>query len=256
MPSEEFRFNSSLSSGFRAPNIDDAARIFESSSAIQRVIIPNADIGPEYTYNFDLGLTYNVKNKVRFELTGFYTLFRNAIALAPFHLNGQDSIVYNGVMSAVYTNQNVNKAFLRGLNARLKIEISKSLTWDNTISQTYGRYVNPDKSKKPMDHIPPVFGKSSIAYTAKKFNTEFFMQFNGWKKIKDYNPDGEDNGQYATVDGMPSWLTLNWRGSFAVKKYLTIQAGIENILDRNYRYFASGFSAPGRNFILALRSNF
>ena len=74
-----------------------------------------------------------------------------------------------------------------------------------------------------MDHIPPVFGKSSIAYSAKKFNTEFFMQFNGWKKIKDYNPDGEDNGQYATVDGMPSWLTLNWRGSFAVKKYLTIQ---------------------------------
>jgi len=107
-----------------------------------------------------------------------------------------------------------------------------------------------------MDHIPPVFGKSSIAYTAKKFNTECFMQFNGWKKIKDYNPDGEDNGQYATVDGMPSWLTLNWRGSFNIKKYLTIQAGIENILDRNYRYFASGFSAPGRNFILALRSNF
>jgi hemoglobin/transferrin/lactoferrin receptor protein len=82
------------------------------------------------------------------------------------------------------------------------------------------------------------------------------MQFNGWKKIKDYNPDGEDNGQYATVDGMPSWLTLNWRGSYTVKKYLTIQAGIENILDRNYRYFASGFSAPGRNFILALRTNF
>lgn len=256
MPSDEFRFTTSLSSGFRAPNIDDAARIFESSSAIRRVIVPNPDIKPEYTYNYDLGLVYTVKNKVRFELTGFYTLFRNAIALAPFQLNGQDSILYNGLLSAVYTNQNVNKAFLRGLNARLKIDLSKSLSWDNTISQTYGRYVNPDKSKKPMDHIPPVFGKSSLAYTAKKFNTEFFMQFNGWKKIKDYNPDGEDNGQYATVDGMPSWLTLNWRGSYSIKKYLTIQAGIENILDRNYRYFASGFSAPGRNFILALRSNF
>ncbi len=256
MPSDEFRLNSSLSSGFRAPNIDDAARIFESSSAIQRVIIPNADIKPEYTYNFDLGLTYNVKNKIRFELTGFYTLFRNAIALAPFQLNGQDSIQYNGVLSAVYTNQNVNKAFLRGLNARLKIELSKSLTWDNTISQTYGRYVNPDKSEKPMDHIPPVFGKSSIACTAKNFSTEFFLQFNGWKRIADYNPDGEDNGQYATANGMPSWLTLNWRASLPVKKYLTIQAGIENILDRNYRYFASGFSAPGRNFMLALRSSF
>jgi len=256
MPSEEFRLNSSLSSGFRAPNIDDAARIFESSSAIRRVIIPNPDIDPEYTYNFDLGLTWHVKNKVRFELTGFYTLFRNAIALAPYQLNGQDSILYNAVLSAVYTNQNVNKAFTRGLNARLKIELSRSLSWDNTISQTYGRFVNPDKTKKPMDHIPPVFGKSSVSYTAKKFNAEFFMQFNGWKKIKDYNPDGEDNGQYATADGMPSWMTLNLRSSCVIKKYLTVQAGIENILDRNYRYFASGFSAPGRNFLVALRTNF
>lgn len=256
IPSEEFRFTSSLSSGFRAPNIDDAARIFESSTATRRVIIPNPDIAPEYTYNFDLGLVYNVKNKVRFELTGFYTLFRNAIALAPFQLNGQDSIVYNTVKSAVYANQNVNKAFVRGLNARLKVELSKSLTWDNTISQTYGRFVNPDKTKKPLDHIPPVFGKSSLMYNAKKTNVEFFMQFNGWKKIKDYNPDGEDNGQYATADGMPSWMTLNLRGSYNFNKYLTVQAGIENILDRNYRYFASGFSAPGRNFYLALRTNF
>lgn len=256
MPSDEFRFTSSLSSGFRAPNIDDAARIFESSSATRRLVTPNPDINPEYTYNFDLGLVYNVKNKVRFELTGFYTLFRNAITLAPFKLNGQDSVLYNGVMSAVYANQNVNKAFVRGLNARLRVELCKSLTWDNTITQTYGRFINPDKTKKPLDHIPPVFGKSSLTYTAQKFNTEFFMQFNGWKKIKDYNPDGEDNGQYATVDGMPSWLTLNWRGSYTIRKYLTIQAGVENILDRNYRYFASGFSAPGRNFILALRSSF
>jgi hemoglobin/transferrin/lactoferrin receptor protein len=82
------------------------------------------------------------------------------------------------------------------------------------------------------------------------------MQFNGWKKIKDYNPDGEDNGQYATAAGMPSWMTLNLRGSYVIKKYLTVQAGIENILDRNYRYFASGFSAPGRNFLVALRTNF
>jgi hemoglobin/transferrin/lactoferrin receptor protein len=256
MPTDEFRFTSSLSSGFRAPNIDDAARIFESSSATRRLVTPNPDINPEYTYNFDLGLVYNVKNKVRFELTGFYTLFRNAITMAPFKLNGQDSVLYNGVMSAVYANQNVNKAFIRGLNARLRVELCKSLTWDNTITQSYGRFVNPDKTKKPLDHIPPVFGKSSITYTAKKYNTEIFMQFNGWKKIKDYNPDGEDNGQYATADGMPSWLTLNWRGSYTLRKYLTIQAAVENILDRNYRYFASGFSAPGRNFILALRSNF
>lgn len=256
MPSDAFRFTSSLSSGFRAPNIDDASRIFESSSAQRRVILPNPDIRPEYTYNFDIGAAWNIEQKVLFEVTAFYTLFRNAIALAPFQLNGQDSILYNSVLSAVYANQNVNKAYSRGLNGRLKVNFSATVSWDNTITQTYGRYVNADKTKKPLDHIPPVFGKSALRYNGKKLDLEGFLLFNGWKRSKDYNPDGEDNGQYATADGMPSWMTLNFRASFTIKKYLQLQAGVENILDRNYRYFASGFSAPGRNFIIALRSAF
>ncbi len=254
MPVSTLRITGNLSSGFRAPNVDDAVKVFESSTATKRVIVPNADINPEYTYNFDLGITKTFQDIVRFELTGFYTLFRNAIASAPFKLNGQDSIVYNGVTSAVYASQNVNEAYVRGFNARLKIELSKKLSWDNTISYTYGRYKNPDGSKKPLDHVPPVFGKTSLTYTDKKFSTEVYCLFNGWKKIKDYNPDGEDNGQYATADGMPSWFTFNWRGSYAFTKNLTLQAGVENIGDRNYRYFASGFSAPGRNFIVALRA--
>jgi hemoglobin/transferrin/lactoferrin receptor protein len=253
MPSGGFRVTGNISSGFRAPNIDDAVRIFESSTATKRVIIPNADINPEYTYNFDLGFSQTIQDKVRFELTGFYTLLKNAIATAPFKLNGQDSIVYNNVKSAVYASQNVNKAYVRGINARLKIDFSKKWSFDNTVSQTYGRYKNSNGTEKPLDHIPPLFGKSSISYTENKFNTEVYGMFNGWKKIKDYNPDGEDNGQYATPQGMPSWFTINWRGSYAFTKNITLQLAVENIVDRNYRYFASGFSAPGRNFIIAIR---
>ncbi|HEX4877532.1 MAG TPA: TonB-dependent receptor [Chitinophagaceae bacterium] len=255
MPDNTFRLSTNLSSGFRAPNIDDMARIFESSSALKRVVIPNADIQPEYTYNFDLGFTFTIPNKLRLELTTFYTFFRNAIALAPFQLNGQDSILYNGVNSAVIANQNVNKANIRGINARLKIEFSPKVNWDNTISQTYGRYITTNGSKKPLDHIPPVFGRSSLQFTFRKFSTELFALFNGWKKIRDFNPDGEDNGQYATPDGMPGWITINWRAETKLTSYLSLQWGIENIFDRNYRYFASGFSAAGRNYFMAFRAS-
>lgn len=256
LASPAFRLTANLSSGFRAPNIDDAVRIFESSTAIRRVMIPNASIDPEYTYNADLGFSQTIPGKFYFELTAFYTLFRNAIAPAPYILNGQDSILYNGVMCAVYASQNTNKAYVRGINARLKIELGKKFAWDNTISQTYGRFVNPDGSKKPLDHVPPVYGKTGLSYTGKKLSMEVYGMFNGWKRIKDYNPDGEDNGQYATPDGMPSWFTLNWRGSYPFAKWLTLQGGVENITDRNYRNFASGFSAPGRNFVVALRAAF
>ncbi len=256
LPTEDFRLTVGLSSGFRNPNIDDLARVFESSTALKRVIIPNADIKPEYTYNVDLGITQNIAEKIKFEVTGFYTLFRNAIGLAPYQLNGEDSILYNSVTSAVYANRNVKKAYTYGFNTNVRVDFTERFSFFGTVTYTYGRFRNPGGTKTPQDHIPPVFGKGSLKYTHTLFETEAFVLFNGAKKIKDYNLDGEDNQQYATPDGMPSWFTLNWRNSIHIAKRTQVQFSIENIFDRNYRYFASGFSAPGRNYVIALRTGF
>lgn len=256
LPTDDFRLTIGLSSGFRNPNIDDLARVFESSTALKRVIIPNPDIKPEYTYNLDLGITQRIADKIKFDVTGFYTLFKNAIGLASYRLNGQDSILYNGVTSAVYANRNVKKAYTYGFNTNLTVELTKQLSFFGTVTYTYGRFKNPDGTKTPQDHIPPVFGKGSMKFNHSKFETEVYVLFNGSKKIKDYNLDGEDNQQYATPDGTPSWFTLNWRNSVRLGRVVQLQFAIENIFDRNYRYFASGFSAPGRNYVIALRATF
>ena len=79
------------------------------------------------------------------------------------------------------------------------------------------------------------------------------MVYNGWKRIADYSLGGEDNQQYATPDGMPAWHTLNLRLSYKVTNWLTVQGGIDNLLDTQYRTFSSGINAPGRNFMLTLR---
>lgn len=266
----------SLSSGFRAPNIDDLAKIFESSTAVQQVVIPNANIKPEYTYNLDLTVIQQLAGQVTLELTGYYTLFRNALIKAPFKLNGQDSILYNGVKSQVLASQNVNRATLYGLSAGLNALICKGFTFTTTLSYSYGRFktnaakpssvyekqangryllVQRQVSSKPLDHIPPIFGRTTFTWQHEKFNTELYFLYNGWKRLDQYNSDGEDNAQYSTADGMPAWITANFKGSVPLVRNLQLQAGIENILDINYRYFASGFSAPGRNFIIALRAN-
>ena len=80
--------------------------------------------------------------------------------------------------------------------------------------------------------------------------------FNGKKKISDYLINAEDNEIYATPDGMPAWNTLNLRLAYQVHKYLNVQMACENIFDTNYRIFASGVSAPGRNFRITLRTSF
>jgi hemoglobin/transferrin/lactoferrin receptor protein len=274
-PQKSTTIRSSVSSGFRAPNIDDLAKVFESSTAAKQVIVPNANIKPEYTYNIDLSIAQKISDKASFELTGFYNMFRNAIVSAPFTLNGQDSILYNGVKSQVLANQNINKANVHGFTVGINATIIKGLSFATTLSYTNGRFktdpskksavyekqsngtyslVSKNVSSKPLDHIPPMMGRASVAYVHKELKAELYVLYNGWKKLEDYNADGEDNAQYATVDGMPAWAILNWRGSFNVNKYLQLQVGVENIFDKNYRYFASGFSAAGRNYLIALRA--
>ena len=275
--SEKTRISGVIGSGFRSPNIDDLAKIFESSTATKQVVVPNSGLKPEYTYNFELGLTQALCRGVTLEMNGFYTLLRNAIVTAPFKLNGADSINYNGTVSAVYASQNRNKAFLYGGTVTLSVKANEHFSALTTLSYTYGKFKTPPNtnsnvyqkqangiyaivqrqvSEKPLDHVPPVFGKTSLQYRNKSFQMEFFAMYNGWKKIQNYNADGEDNQQYATPDGMPSWLTLNLKGELRFSKHIQLQVAVENILDRNYRYFASGFSAAGRNFIVALRSSF
>ncbi len=275
-PIQSTTIKASVASGFRAPNIDDQAKIFESSTAARQVVVPNSNIKPEYTYNFDLSINQRIANRVSVELTGFYTLFRNAILKAPFKLNGQDSIEYNGEKSQVLASQNVSKANLYGFSFGIDADIYKGLSFNSTLSLTKGSFktdpsktsavyekqangtyslVNRNVSSKPLDHIPPLMGKTSLSYKHKVFNTELFLLYNGWKRLDQYNADGEDNAQYATADGMPSWMTVNWKGNVNITKCLQVQVGVENMLDRNYRYFASGFSAGGRSFLIALRAN-
>ncbi len=256
MPNVSLRVASGLSTGFRSPNVDDASRIFESNTASKQLIVPNPNIGPERTDNVDLSITQTVGEKLRIEVTGFYTWFRKAIALAPFSLNGEDSVLYNGATVAVFANQNVNKAFLYGFNGSVGVDITAQLVFTSTLNYTYGRLQPDGGSTVPLDHIPPVFGKTALAFTNSAASIELYALYNGWKNKNDYNPSGEDNAQYATPDGTPSWMTLNVKTSVNFSKSFSVQAGVENVFDRNYRYFASGFSAPGRNFIVAFRAGF
>ena len=254
MPVERWRFTFNASTGFRAPNIDDIAKVFESAGGIN-LIVPNPDLEPEYSYNLDLGITYVVNDRLKLEGTGYYTWLNDAVIQQPFTLNGKDSVDYDGKMTAVVANQNAANGFLYGFNTAVTAHLVPNVTLYSTINFTYARYFDAADVQSPLDHIPPVFGKTSIMYAQKRFTAEAFALYNGWKRLKDYSPSGEDNLNYATANGMPAWYTLNLRTGYKVNKYFGVEMALENILDYNYRVFASGIHAPGRNFVVTLRGH-
>lgn len=256
MPSDKWRVTGGINSGFRAPNIDDLTKIFESSTTNAQIVVANPDIKPEYTLNSELGVERKLASFIKLELSGFYTRFFNAVVKGPFQVKGLDSIWYEGQQYQVLASQNAARAYLYGFSSSLNITPGKGFEVFSSINYTYGRYFRPGHSKIPLDHIPPVYGKSSIRYVSEKWMAECWSMYNGWKKIKNFNPDGEDNGQYATPLGSPGWATLNLRFQYNATTFLQLQGACENLADRNYRTFASGFSAAGRNFILAMRIKF
>jgi hemoglobin/transferrin/lactoferrin receptor protein len=253
MPIPKLRMTLNGSTAFRAPNVDDLTKVFESVPGA--VVVPNPNLKAEYAYNAELGLQYHFRKKSTIGVNIYQTYLTNVLTVQNGTFNGADSVLYDGQMSQVLLTTNAGSAYVRGFEAYLQAQLTNSLQLSGSYNYTIGRILT-DTIPYPLDHIAPAFGKLSLKYKKHKLQLEGFALYSGWKQLDDYNLVGEDNYAYATTAGMPSWYTLNLRGSYMLGKHLSMQLACENILDRNYRMFASNISAPGRNFILTLRGNF
>ena len=247
-----FRIAFGASSGFRAPNVDDLTKVFDTKTGY--VVVPNKDLKPEYTYNTELNVSKTTSN-YSIGASLFYTWFKNALVVDKFKWNNASSILYQGIMSDVYASQNKAKAVVYGFNVNGSANLTPNTVLTATYTYTKGTYQN-GLVEMPLDHIPPTYGRVGLKHDIKKFSAELFTVFNGWKRMKDYNLNGEDNEIYATKDGMPGWQIWNINTSYQASKKLNFSFQIENIADLNYRYFASGISALGRNYLVQARYSF
>lgn len=252
-PSDDVKLSFMISTGFRVPNMDDVTKIFGSSPGM--VIVPNVDLKPEKSINYEIGITKVYNNRTRWETNLFYTTLIDVAVVDSFQFNGKDSIMYDGTMSRVYANQNKSEAYIYGFSSNLISQLDENFSFKLGLNYTYGR-VKTDTMDYPLDHIPPFMARTALSFVNKKFSSEIFVNFNAAKMLKNYYLNGEDNEQYATPMGMPAWFTLNFRASYKVQKHITLQAGIDNVFDTQCRVFASGINAPGRNIFAALRANF
>jgi hemoglobin/transferrin/lactoferrin receptor protein len=251
------RVSFGVSSGFRAPNVDDLTKVFDTRTGY--VVVPNKDLKPEYTYNAELNVSKTTSN-YSIGASLFYTWFRNALVVDKFKWNNESAILYQGIMSDVYATQNKAKAVVYGFNVNGSANLSPITTLAATYTFTKGNYADRKldglNTALPLDHIPPTYGRVGLKHDVKKFSAELFTIFNGWKRIEDYNLNGEDNEIYATKDGMPAWQIWNINTNYQLTKKLNFSFQIENIADLNYRYFASGISALGRNYLVQARYSF
>lgn len=259
-PDETWQVYMNGSTGFRAPNIDDIGKVFESEPG--SVVVPNPDLEPEYAYNAEIGTAKTFDNFLKADFALYYTLLDNALARRNFQYNGQDSILYDGELSQVQAIQNITKAYVYGIQAGVELNFGMGIGLSSNISYQYGEEQSEDSLiYYPKSHLPPLFGSTHLTYQRKNFKFDLYVDYNANLEYEDLAlSERNDDAPYAkNASGLPfvpAWYTLNFKAGWYISKYLSINLGVENITDQLYRPYASGISAPGINFIAALKVKF
>lgn len=248
-----------LSTAFRAPNIDDIGKIFDSAPGM--VVVPNPQLKPEYAYNAEIGVRLNLEDIVLIDLTGYYTWLEDAMVRRDFTLDGREYIDYQGESSRVQAIQNAAHAIVYGLEAGAQVQLAKNLHLKARINITEGEEELDDGTKAPLRHAAPVFGDARLTWESGKFTIDFSGEYNSELQYNELAPSEQDKAYLYAIDEngnpyAPEWNTLNLNSSYQFTDSWLASVSLENITDQRYRTYSSGIAAPGRNLIIALQYSF
>jgi len=248
-----WQLSSLLSTAFRTPNIDDMAKIRVKGNEVS---FPNADLTPENSVNGEITIAKSIldqggNQKLKISLTGFVTRLNNAIIREAFQQANGSPILVSGVDTFdIFANVNASRANVYGVSANLSYKLSTDLDLNSSFNWTRGKVLAP--TERPLSHIPPIYGRVSLKYQKEKWSLQYVSRYNAKKPIEDFG-DSSDNPEYATPEGALAWHTMNLYSNYNFTDKIQLSIGLENIMDKHYRQFASGVSAPGRNAIITLR---
>ncbi len=254
-----FSISPQVSTGFRAPNVDDMGKIFDSQPG--SLMVPNPQLQPEYAYNAELNLNKVLLGTIKLDVTGYYTRLDQAMVRRPTTFNGQTELLYSGQMSKLFSIQNAAFAEVKGIQAGIELVLSRKLLFSSNYNWQKGVEELDNTITNPSRHAAPNFGATKLRFQSKKMTLELSSQYSAAMPFE--KMPLEEIGKpaiYATdANGKPyspSWMIFNLAARIPISSFLQINAGIENLLDLQYRGYSSGIVSPGRNFQVSVKGTF
>lgn len=255
-PNQTLNMRLNVSSAFRAPNIDDIGKVFDSEPGA--VVVPNDDLKPEYAYGLEYGVKLNFENVFIVDMATYYTHLDNTLVRRDFRLNGASEIVYDGEMSTVQAIQNAAESRIYGFEVGMQVNFTKALKLKSHYNIIGGEEEGNDGEKKPLRHAAPQFGATHLIWQNNKFHIDGFVKYNAALSYHQLAPSEQNKDYIYALDAndnpySPSWYTLNLRTQYEFSDAISLTASLENITDQRYKPYSSGIAAPGRNLILSLK---
>ncbi|KAF2337294.1 TonB-dependent receptor plug domain-containing protein [Flavobacterium nitrogenifigens] len=189
--------------------------------------IPNPDLKPEKAINYELNYTANLFEKITFQTALFYSSLSDAILSVSNVEPGKSQM------------QNFGEADYKGVEAQLNYAVLENLSLN--LNYTYIERKNITNPNIHFTDVPNTKVMGTLEYSPIKIlrliaNAEF------------------NSPRFSTSYGarVPDYTLLNLYGSGKISKNFSLDAGVNNIFDRNYS-LVEGYPEEGRNFFVTLR---
>jgi outer membrane receptor protein involved in Fe transport len=245
---EGIHLQASLSQGFRAPNLSDVSKNGEantSSDARFTYEIPNPDLEPEKMISSEVGVKADLPD-FKASLFAFRSDVRDLLGTRTAVFHGDTAREIGGRRYILLSKQNIGEAVIWGLEAEALARLHSRLWLRMNGAYTEGENTTRDE---PVGGFAPWVGLLGLKWDEPSWSAEIFSRFAG----SQYRLSADEKTDPRIPEGgSPGWATANIRGLWRLPRAFTAHAGVENLLDYNYREHGSGINAPGRNFIASL----
>jgi hemoglobin/transferrin/lactoferrin receptor protein len=251
-PDESKRWSlyTGASQGFRAPNLSDLTRFdIARSGELETAAL---DLKPEKFLSLEAGVK-TVQKNWEAGLAFYHTFIDDLIVRTP------TGAIIGG--NREVTKHNASQGWVHGVELRARgylgqgFSLFGNLAWQEGEADAFPTS-NARSVRAPLSRMQPLTGLTGLRWDS--FRTGFFAETYGMMSAKQdrLSPDDVRDTQRIPPGGTPGWATLNFRVGYDWKGRVRAVAGLENVLDQDYRIHGSGYNQPGRNFKLSLEYRF
>ncbi|MBX3462475.1 MAG: TonB-dependent receptor [Planctomycetes bacterium] len=240
-----------VSQGFRAPSLSDLSSFDIARSGEQEVPAPGLDA--ERYLGYEIGTKVRA-GAVRGQLAWYYTDIDDQILRFPTGTTNADG-------QPIVTKANVGTGYVQGVELQYEWEcltrawLYGSNTWQHgRVSNFNGASL--ERSEEYVSRLMPFTTQVGLRWedAEGRFHAEtWVVRAEDADKL---SAGDQRDTQRIPPGGTPSYTTWNLRCGWRADDRTNIELAVENITDVDYRVHGSGSNAPGRNFVLGMRTQF
>lgn len=236
---EDVDFVSSISRGFRAPNVFDMGALGPRPG--NRFNVANTSLDPEELISYDIGVQTK-QDRVAADVHFFLSQYNDKIASEATGETTEDG-------RQIVQSQNIAESITYGTESSVLLKLCEKVDLKSNVSWTWGEN-EIDGVKESGDRIPPLFGYSGLEWRAvENVKLEPYLKF-AHQQNRLSARDQDD--PRVNPQGTAGWLITGISSSWEFKPGYTLAAALNNLGDKNYRVHGSGIDGYGRSAMIML----